>query len=424
MRGSRHRIGSLRSSLRGDWVTGEPVAGDRQVRVAAAFLAIFAACGGAPGERSAPVWTDVVAAPLAREVAIDVSPSELADPAALERMRHRVRLKRIGRAWLRGDALPINDGGADDGEEIDQILPAIGETANRVRVVVEEDDARVAVWIDRRDAWETVVAPVRLGLADDAQPAGAWLTTGTGSGSAGPAGVWLEAGAPIRASRGPAGARRGRTVELRDEAVEVRGVAPGAFLGHVWIVPHDDRTRTAMAIGCGVETRQPSGERAALRALGEGTAIRAAAGEDAPVLATLQERLDAAVLSASGSWTLVEVRRPYARIRGYVPSLSLDPADDSGLDVGTCGTHGFGMSHADRIEVPAGTCLFDHSNGEVIGAAIKTKVRLGASARAGAEWSMVYVDTRWSLASLYVHDTGRDPAQPAFESCAPGRHRR
>ncbi len=77
-------------------------------------------------------------------------------------MRHRVRLKRIGRAWLRGDALPINDGGADDGEVIDQILPAIGETANRVRVVVEEDDARVAVWIDRRDAWETVVAPVRL----------------------------------------------------------------------------------------------------------------------------------------------------------------------------------------------------------------------------------------------------------------------
>jgi hypothetical protein len=420
------------------------VAGDRQIRVAAAFLAIFAACAGAPGERPAPAWTDVVAAPLAREVAIDVSPSELADPAALERMRHRVRLKRIGRAWLRGDALPINDGAADDGEPIDEILPAVGETANRIRVVVEEDDARVAVWIDRRDAWETIVAPVRLGLADEAPPAGAWLTTGTGgataagsggaaagsggaaagSGGAAAAGVWLEAGAPIRAPRGPAGARQGRTVELRDEGVAVRGVAPGAFVGHVWIVPHDDRTKTAMASGCSVEPWQPRAAHSALRSLGEGTAIRAAAGEAAPVLATSQERLDAVVLSGGGGWTLVEVRRPYARIRGYVPSLALDPADDGGLDVGACGTHGFGMSHADRIEVPAGTCLFDHSNGEVIGAAIKTKVRLGASARAGADWSMVYVDTRWSLASLYVHDTGRDPAQPAFESCAPGRHRR
>ena len=39
------------------------------------------------------------------------------------------------------------------------------------------------------------------------------------------------------------------------------------------------------------------------------------------------------------------------------------------------------------------------------------------------QWSMIYVDSRWSTLSLYVRDTGADPALPAFESCTSSLHR-
>jgi hypothetical protein len=133
-----HRTSSLRSRLRADWITAEPVANVCQVRVAPAVLAIFAACSRGQPAPVEPAWTPVVAAPPAREVAIDLLPADLGDEAAVERMRHRVRVKRIGRAWLGLDATPINDGsGADDGDPSDEILPVIGETASRIRVVTE-----------------------------------------------------------------------------------------------------------------------------------------------------------------------------------------------------------------------------------------------------------------------------------------------
>ena len=416
MRGSRHRTGSLRSPLRGDWVTSEPVPDICQVRVAPAFLAIFAACSGAPPTPTEPAWASVVASPLARQASIDVTPGELGEDAVADRMRHRVRLKRIGRAWLGVDASPMTDRTRGDEDElVDQLLPVIGETAGRIRVAIEEDSARVAVWIDRRDAWESIVAPVRL------EPGGSGIAEAA-AGAAAP-GVWLEAGAPIYVIGGPARARR--IIELRDQAVAVQGTVPAALVGHVWIVPRGDRTKTDLTgERCsGPSWRPPPDPRLQL-SVAEGTALRGAASEAAVVLATVSQRLAVAVLARRDGWTLVELPRPYARLRGYVPSLALDPTDDPEPGWGTCGHGGFGMSHADRIEVPAGTCMFDRAGGEVVGVAAAAKVRFGARARGGDDWSMVYVQTRWARASLYVHDTARDPAHPVLESCAPGRHRR
>ncbi len=349
----------------------------------------------------------MVAAPIRREVAIDVVPAELGDEASLERMRHRVRIKRIGRAWLGLDAAPINDSaGGDEDDPIDEVLPAIGETASRIRVVTEEDGARVAVWIERRDAWESIVAPVAL-------------DTGAGAGGAG---IWLEAGAPVAVARARAGGVR--SVELRDEAVELRGTVPAALLGHVWTVPHDDRTKTAMAGTCPEVRWEPPPDPWERRWLAEGAVIRAAASEAAPVLATLREDLDVGIVARGAGWAVVELRRPYARIRGHVPASALEEREGWGSIGASCGGRGFGMSHADRIEVPAATCLFDRASGEVIGVATETRTRLGTRGRSGDEWSAVYVDTRWSIASLYVHDVGRDPAQLVLDSCAPRRHRR
>jgi hypothetical protein len=184
------------------------------VRVAPAVLAIFAACGARPPAPIEPAWTSVVAVPPAREAAIDVLPADLGDEAAALRMRHRMRVKRIGRAWLRLDATPINDGsGADDGDPSDEILPVIGETASRIRVVTEEDGARVAMWIDRRDAWASVVAPVQLEVGGG----------GAAGAASGGAGVWLEAGAPVNAASGGGRGHPSRIIELRDDAVAVQG---------------------------------------------------------------------------------------------------------------------------------------------------------------------------------------------------------
>ncbi|HSK05119.1 MAG TPA: hypothetical protein VK932_27910 [Kofleriaceae bacterium] len=352
----------------------------------------------------------MVAAPVRREPVIDVVPAELGDPASVERMRHRVRMKRIGRAWLRHDGVPLDDGdgdGDDEAESIDEVVPAIGETANRIRVVTEEDGARVAVWIERRDAWATLVAPVALDV---------------GPGGAVSAGVWLEAGAPIAlgATRG----RAAREIDLRDDAVEVRGRVPAAFLGHVWIVPHDDQTPAEMTGPCGRRAWRPRLDTWEGLWLDEGRVIRAAPKEGAPVLAILREAREVEVVARRAGWAEVELQRPYARIRGHVPEGALDEIFTVGSLRGSCGGRGFGMSHADRIEVPAGTCLFDRADGEVIGVATEARTRLGARARSGEPWSMVYVDTRWRIASLYVRDVGRDPARPVLDSCAPDRHRR
>ena len=367
----------------------------------------------------------MVAAPVAREAALDVIPAELGDRAAVERLRHRVRLRQFGRAWLRLDGPPTSDGTGgpiDDEDASDVLMPAIGETASRIRVVTEEDGARVAVWVDRRDAWETVVAPVRL---DTGGAGAAGAGAGAGAGAAGggaPAGIWLEAGAPVRVARGPVRARR--EVALRDDVLEGRGTAPAALVGHVWIVPHDDRVPTEMADPCPTEDWAPPPDPRPPMEVEADVEIRAAAGEAAPVIATMKLPHLVTVLGKRAEWAQIELRRPYALIRGHVPASVVGEPSDFGTLAGRCGMRGFGMSHADRIEVPAGTCLFDRANGDVVGVAIETRVRLGARARPGSEWSMVYVGTRWSRASLYVHDTGRDPGQPVLESCAARRQRR
>jgi hypothetical protein len=238
---------------------------------------------------------------------------------------------------------------------------------------------------------------------------------------AGTAGVWLEAGAPI--SAGPRGPRR--TIALRDPGVEVAGSVPAAFVGQVWLAaPGDDAEVVLESCMAAKVKRRPAAGRRKRALLAEGEVLRAAPDAGARELATLREAQDVMVIARGAAWAEVEVERTYVRIRGHVPASALD--EEGGLLEGytTCGGRGFGMSHADRIEVPVGTCLYDRKHGEVAGVAIEAKVRLGARGRSGDEWSMVYVDTRWSITSMYVRDTGRDPTQPFLESCTASKVRR
>jgi hypothetical protein len=76
------------------------------------------------------------------------------------------------------------------------------------------------------------------------------------------------------------------------------------------------------------------------------------------------------------------------------------------------------MSHADRIDLVPGTCLFDAIGGEVVGVQLRPSTRLGQLRTDGAAWSIVYVGTVWSTVTLYIRNTSDDPKQPRWESCA------
>ena len=109
-------------------------------------------CGGSlpstpAAERVADLVPQVAASPA--HAAFSIVPADLGDDAALARIRHRVRVR-----WL-ARASPTHGAPMDvviahpQPEETDAIMPVIGESATEIRVVVEDDHARLALWIDR-----------------------------------------------------------------------------------------------------------------------------------------------------------------------------------------------------------------------------------------------------------------------------------
>jgi hypothetical protein len=151
--------------------------------------------------------------------------------------------------------------------------------------------------------------------------------------------------------------------------------------------------------------------------------VRAAPDAAAPIVATVVEPeviafVSGFVIARKLKWTEIEVIREHARIRGYVRDSELTDTKDILHGIGTGGGTGFGMSHSDRIDVPAGTCLFDREDGQVVGVQIKTAERLGERRSEVAGWSKVYVDSPWAVLPIFVHDTGSDPNQRTLESCA------
>ncbi|HEU0033287.1 MAG TPA: hypothetical protein VFQ53_21790 [Kofleriaceae bacterium] len=339
--------------------------------------------------------------PAPARASFEVVPAELADPGVLGRIRHRARIKRFGAAWL-GTSSEALSTSRDEGDAIDElgdVVPVLGESTGKIRIVVEDDDARLAIWVARGDLWESIAAAIPLADRD---------------GHASPsAGVWLSLGAPVVAA--PARDHQ-RFVKLHDPAVLVEGYAAASSIAHVWVVPPGAPIERSGAL--------PPSDPRPRQLLASHARIRAAAAPDAPVLATIEnDELFAAVLGTRGAYREIELVRPFARIRGFVLATELSPSDDETLSLGGGGRHGFGMSHADHIDVPAGTCLFESAEGEVVGVQLKPTIRLGHLKSETAGWSRIYIATAWSVVTVYIHDTSRDPAQPAWESCAEPAHR-
>lgn len=361
----------------------------------------LAACGGAAVAPPVlePPQPDPDPAPL--RVGFSIEPHQLGAPDIGKRIRHRVRLARWGRASFAHDGEPIDDRPSEDGDRVDVILPVIEASGTKIQVVVEEDHARLAAWVDARDTWETVLAPTRLATTEAGEPAAA-------------AGVVLEAGAPIEL--GPRGPRR--LVTVRDDVFAIRGWIDTARIGRVYVVPEGDTRLHHMKRRGTLAWKRPR-ERRPVVVLAASVPIRLRPMATAPTLAVANASIDVALVAERPGWTEVEVVREYMRIRGFVPSSAL--AKEGDLDrFGTIGTGtGFGISHADRIQLPAFACLYDGIDGVVVGVQLDEHERLGRKKLAQPGWSMVYVNTPWRHTELFVRDTGSDPTQPVWESCAP-----
>ena len=116
-------------------------------------------------------------------------------------------------------------------------------------------------------------------------------------------------------------------------------------------------------------------------------------------------------------WAAIELRRPYAHVRGYVVAASVAAASAGGL--GSIGLGNlFTISDTDRVELPAGTCLFDGPEQETVGVTTQTRVRYAHRPRPEHPgWWLVYIGGPWSAVALYAHQLDQDAAAPSWDLC-------
>ncbi len=350
------------------------------------FLTAISACGGREGGTPVvPRPSPIIEIPLPHVVhpRFAVVPAELGDPGIAERLTYRTRISRWGKLWLKPDGEPARSRPATEVSD-DLVLPVIDASRARLRVVIEDDDMRYAAWIARDDAATVPIVPIQL-----ADRAGHAVED---------AGVFLDPGATIELG---VRADHRREVILRDDAIRARGFVPATALGEVWPATHAPRAAGAH------------------RTLDAEAPIRVRpdpAADVAAIAATAVEVVEIAAESYTG-WTAIEIARPFARVRGFVPAGALHPTDGFGT-IGHGSGHGFGISDTDRATLAVGTCLFDTPTGEVIGVNLVGKERYAnAPSPQHPGWWAIYVDSPWQSVMMYAHDTGTDPKQPLWEAC-------
>jgi hypothetical protein len=358
-------------------------------------VACLIACGGAVPISTPPPSTTEVAAPSVPRADFVVVPAELADPGVLDRIPHRVRIQAIGDSWLRDPGKVAKRG---DTMKVNVVLPVLDETPDKVRVAIEDDKARLAIWIAKRDTWPILVAPTVL-----ANSAGKIVRD---------VGVFAIQGAALHVASHAGPIRR---VRVDDPDVELEGHVLAASIGTVWIAGAGDAP-PMLSTGSDAEWKPPAPNPRV--ELAKGALVRLSPDPSAPVIAfTRSEGVAAKLLEKRGAYARVEIARRYARIVGFVIERELATAPTTVSTHGSGRGHGFGMSHAQQIDVPAGTCLYDELAGQVVGVTIESMIRLGSTSQPVPGWALVHVGTQWVTQRLYLKNLGDDPKQPKWESC-------
>lgn len=287
----------------------------------------------------------------------------LANPVVL---KDQVILARYGRAGIELSGMVPPDDTHATADTYFKTFRVAEETADHVRVLVEDDQARVLVWIDRVDLAWTVARPIRVRGTDDA-------------------GVWVLPGAPLTVSGG------GDRVAVRaaDDDLAIEGTVARSALRH--------RFRAA-----------PRAPRAATH-----TASAIARAPGGPPLLPLDHPIGVTVRDAGvPGWALVEHRSARLRIVGWARTDDL--ADDTLLSLGTGGGFGYGISDTDRVTLDAGACMFDEQ-GAIVGVQLARGERY-AGDLGGGRWS-VYVGIPWGHYTVTVRDRNRGQGDPAWARC-------
>lgn len=273
----------------------------------------------------------------------------------LRRFRDRVHLASIGPAGLSPDAMTDSDSGGVMSVWDEHVV--VEQRDDAVRIVVEEDDARVLLWVSTDDLGWTVTKPTRL--------------FGTGA-----SGVWLQPGAPIDIEG--KGARL--AVVYTDGELTLRGMVARKVVGHVFRPRNDERYGHH---GARLLLREPDG---------------------AVLVEEPKHGLGVDVIDrGADDWRLVEHRGKYLRIVGWARVADLD--DGLRRVGGTGGGTAYGISDTPRVEVPAGACLFDPVGGAVVGVQTKTALRYVTAEDHGV-WS-VYFGNTWGLRTVTAKQLGK-----------------
>lgn len=315
----------------------------------------------------------------------DVVPAELGDPGVLERIRARA----VVRLWCVvsiGDELVGSDTeGCRDTNTYD-VAAVIDYDDSEARVVIEKDNARYVAGIVIPLIMWTVLEPTTVGN------------------------VTMTPGAALHADKDGEG-----LVSFRDPHLVVDSLRmPAGRVGRIFVAKPGDPP-PVLGVRTGKRWSPPRDGRPRV-VISEYSIIRDRPADDATQIARTDEaeRTVATRVGGANGWTEIELHRPHIRVRGFVEDSDVTSDTDLGT-ISTGGGTGYGISHAAKHQLPAGTCLYDKIDGRVIGVTLEARERLGQSAVNG--WAKVYVGTPWARGTMVVRDLGADAAQPRWETC-------
>jgi hypothetical protein len=275
-------------------------------------MACYRSRGDAPDVSRRPVIISV----------IDVSepagdPEQLKEPT----LTHFAYVARPARYWI-NDALGPR---TTERRELEiGVLPVLQVKGDRLRVVVEDERARVGVWIERKHVRDVALAHIQL--ADEAGRA----PIGTG--------VWLKAGAIVTTLR-----KQNRRVAVQlVEDVEATGWIPQDHIGKVWAADEGGTAPTML--------------------LAAKTTITSAMNR-AAVIATSKNEVPVRIVRTIGAWSEVEIEGRSVIVKGFVASNRLRARPG---ELGTADGTWDAPFH-----VPAGTCVYGGPGGQIIGVTLR-----------------------------------------------------
>lgn len=335
---------------------------------------------GTAAPRRCPRWVRrivLLATATLITLAMAAPPEAAADDTAValktpSRVKRRAHVAQIGDYGLTADARLPKDMHRREGGTVDDV-GVVATLGSRVRILHDDDDARMLLWIDTADLAWAIVRETRVAGKGDV-------------------GVWLLPGAKVTADG------RGARLRVRatfDGDVAISGMVPAASVSKTF------------AWGPAPAPMSDEHHAAAIHDAPDGR----------PLLATPNGLWIEIIAPGTKGWALAEHRTPTLRVRGWVRTAEFDERFDLGR---ITGGSGYGMSHVRSVDVTSGTCFHAGPGGPLVGVQLYNLERYSPGNENG--WWELYVGNAWGLFTVHAHATSVDAAgKPVFTRCLNAR---